>query len=132
MAPPAHCNPVPSMSSPDTPIAAPATPPPSVQPPLVGRVLPQYSFRTVVIAMTLLALAAFVYRQASLGAAWAEALVVAAAFLLACFALYAVLFLLAWIPALVGRDSWEDVGKGNPFADGQLPPQLLPPSEPKM
>lgn len=106
-------------------------PPSSVQPRLRGSVLPQYSFRTVVVAMTLLALAAFVYRQASLGAAWAEALVVAAVFLLACFALYASLFLLAWIPALIGWDRWEDVGKGNPFAEGQLPPQLLPPSEPK-
>jgi hypothetical protein len=48
---------------------------------------------------------------------------------LVCFACFAALFLLAWIPALIGRDRWEDVVKGNPFAEGQLPPQLLPPVE---
>jgi hypothetical protein len=119
------------MSTTDLPETSVPISTPSVQPRLQGRVLPQYSFRTVVIGMTLLALAAFIYRQASLGAVWAGAFVAAAAFLLGCFALYALLFLLAWIPALIGKDQWEDVGKGNPFADGQLPPQLLPPSEPK-
>ena len=119
------------MTAAEPPDAPAEQPPPSVLPRMQDRVLPQYSFRTVVIAMTLLALAAFVYRQASLGAAWAMALVVAAAFVLGCFALYAGLFLLAWIPALIGWDRWEDVGKGNPFADGQLPPQLLPPAPPK-
>ena len=119
------------MTAAESPSASAEQPPSSVQPRLQNRVLPQYSFRTVVIAMTLLALAAFAYRQASLGAGWATALVAATAFLLGCFALYAVLFLLAWIPALVGWDRWEDVGKGNPFAEGQLPPQLLPPPSPK-
>lgn len=118
------------MSHPEpSPIAT--EPPPSVLPQDSGGLLPQYSFRTAVALMTLLALAAFIYRQAARGAAWAEALVVAGAFLLGCFALYGLLFLLAWIPALIGRDRWADVGKGNPFADGQLPPQLLPPSPPK-
>jgi len=99
---------------------------------LRSRLLPQYSFRTVIIGTTALALAAFVYRQSTLGAIWAEALVFASAVILCCFFGFAALFLIAWIPALVGRDSWEDVAKGNPFADGQLPPQLLPPTEQKL
>jgi len=103
------------------------TPPASVQPRTRGSVLPQYSFRTVLIGITLLALAAFGYRQATLGAVWAEALTFTAAVLVALFAGFAILFLIAWIPALIGRDRWEDVSKGNPFANGQLPPQILPP-----
>jgi len=120
------------MTAAESPEAPADQPPPSVLPRLQDRVLPQYSFRTVVIGMTLLAVAAFVYRQSTLGAAWAMAVVVAASFVIGCFALYAVLFLLAWIPALIGWDRYEDVGKGNPFAEGQLPPQLLPPSPPKL
>lgn len=120
------------MNETESPAVLPSATTPSAEPPVRGGLLPQYSFRTVVIGMTLLALAAFVGRQAALGASWAGALVAGAAFLVGCFALYACLFLLAWIPALVGRDQWDDVSKGNPFADGQLPPQLLPPSEPKL
>lgn len=111
---------------------APDLPPASVQPRLRSRLLPQYSFRTVIIGTTVLALAAFIYRQSTFGAVWAEALVFATTVILSCFIGFAVLFLIAWIPALIGRDSWEDVGKGNPFADGQLPPQLLPPTERKL
>jgi len=107
-------------------------PPSSVQPRLRSRVLPQYSFRTVMIGTTVLALAAFVYRQSIFGAVWAQALVFASAVILCCFIGFGLLFLIAWIPALIGRDSWEDVSKGNPFADGQLPPQLLPPTERKL
>ncbi len=107
-------------------------PPASVQPRLRSSVLPQYSFRTVVIGTTLLALAAFVFRQSMFGAVWAQALVFASAVILCCFIGFAMLFLIAWVPALIGRDSWEDVSKGNPFADGQLPPQLLPPTEQKL
>lgn len=103
--------------------------PASVQPRLQSRLLPQYSFRAVVIGMTLLAVAAFVFRQSMFGAVWAKALVFASAVILCCFVAFVVLFLVAWIPALIGRDSWQDVSKGNPFADGQLPPQLLPPGE---
>lgn len=105
------------------------SPPASVQLPVRSRLLPQYSFRTVMIGTTALALAAFVYRQSTLGAVWAEAVVFASAVILCCFVGFALLFLIAWIPASIGRDSWEDVAKGNPFADGQLPPQLLPPTE---
>lgn len=103
--------------------------PASVQPKAEARVLPQFSFRTVGVGMTVLVLAAFIYRRSMLGSVWAEALVFATATILVCFACFAALFLLAWIPALIGRDRWEDVVKGNPFAEGQLPPQLLPPAE---
>ncbi len=106
--------------------------PASVQPRLHSRALPQYSFRTVIIGTAVLALAAFVYRQSMLGSVWAQALVFASAVILCCFIGFALLFLIAWVPALIGRDSWEGVSKGNPFADGQLPPQLLPPTERKL
>jgi hypothetical protein len=105
--------------------------PASVLPRLQSKLLPQYSFRVVVIGMTLLAVAAFVFRQSMLGSVWAQALVFASSVILCCFIAFVVLFLLAWVPALIGRDSWQDVSHGNPFADGQLPPQLLPPNDRK-
>ena len=45
--------------------------------------LPQYSFRTLAIGLTTLALAAFTYRQSTRGSIWAEALVFAAGTILA-------------------------------------------------
>lgn len=105
--------------------------PESVLPPERGGLLPQYSFRTVVILMTAVVFAAFAFRQAWLGEVWAQAFAVISGFLVACFTLYAILYLIAWIPARLGRDDDWEVMHGNPFADGQLPPQLLPPSDPK-
>jgi hypothetical protein len=95
-----------------------------------SRLLPQYSFRSMAVGMTTLALAAFAYRQSSRGSIWAESLVFATATIGICFLAYAVLFLIAWVPALLVREPSEDIGLGNPFADAQLPPQVLPPRDP--
>lgn len=105
--------------------AAPESLPPSED----SGILPRYGFRWMLAISTVAALLAFAYRQASGGSAVAQAVIVAAGFLACCFALYGVLYLVAWIPALVGRDRFQDIGQGNPFADGQLPPQILPPPE---
>ena len=103
--------------------------PASLPPPVAERILPQYSFRFVAIGMTFLAFAAFVFRRATQGSALAEAIVYASAVIIGCFLLQAILFVIALVPARIGRDKWQDIGQGNPFADGQLPPQWLPPDE---
>lgn len=101
---------------------------------LESGLLPQYSFRTMAIGLTTLALAAFTYRQSTRGSIWAEALVFAAGTIVVCFIAYAALFLLAWVPALLARNPEEEFAPdnpfGNPFADGQLPPQVVPPRDP--
>ena len=103
---------------------------PSVEPAQQGRLLPRVSFRTALLTVTLCAVIAWCVRQAAAGAMLAGAVVAVLACLAACFALYIVLFLFAWVPAYLGRDRWADVHRGNPFADGQLPPQILPPRSP--
>ena len=105
---------------------------------LVSQLLPQYSFRTMAVGLTTLALAAFALRQSTRGSIWAEALVFAAGTIVVCFVAYAALFLIAWVPALIGRDRGDELAPDNPFAnpfdnrfaDGQLPPQVVPPRAP--
>ena len=90
------------------------------------------------VGLTTLALAAFALRQSTRGSIWAEALVFAAGTIVVCFLAYAALFLIAWVPALIGRDQADDFAPDNPFdnpfaspfADGQLPAQVVPPRAP--
>lgn len=122
--------PAPSLDGPEPtagPLDEPAT---AASGPEDSRLLPQYSFRTVAVGLTTLALAAFAYRQSTRGSLWAEALVFATATIGICFFAYAVLFLIAWVPALIVREPWHEADPGNPFAEGQLPPQVLPPRDP--
>ncbi|MGI9474191.1 MAG: hypothetical protein ACR2NZ_21805 [Rubripirellula sp.] len=102
---------------------------PSVEPVLKSRLLPRVSFRFMLLMTTLAAVIAAVAKVAGEGDAFAYAVIVGVSFLGACFALFALLFLLTWsVSSLWYRDSF-DTHLGNPFADGQLPPQILPPRE---
>ena len=103
---------------------------PSVEPVQRGRLLPRISFRAALTSVTLCAVVAWCVRQAVAGSVLAGAVVAVLICLAACFAMYMVLFLFAWVPAYLGRDRWADVQRGNPFANGQLPPQILPPRSP--
>jgi hypothetical protein len=95
-----------------------------------SRALPKLSFRFMLTVVTLAAVVAFILRLSDSGSAVAIAVLYSLGSAALCFALFAVLFLIAWIPAVIGRDVYEDVHVGNPFADDQLPPQILPPREP--
>ena len=92
--------------------------------------LPRLSFRFLLTAVTLGACVAFTIRLALAGSPIAVAVMYSLTTLAICFALFAILFLIAWIPAVIGRDRLEDVHLGNPFSIDQLPPQVLPPREP--
>lgn len=104
--------------------------PPSVLPRERSRLLPRISFRFVLLVVTATALAAYILRLAWDGSPLATALMYSLATVVICFAAFGLLFLIAWIPAAIGRDGLEDVIRGNPFSIDQLPPQLLPPREP--
>lgn len=107
---------------------------PSVTPSVMqiepSRALPRLSFRFLLTAVTLAAVSAFTLRLALAGSSLAIAIIYSLATLVICFALFAALFVIAWIPAVVGRDPLDDIHLGNPFSLDQLPPQVLPAREP--
>ena len=81
--------------------------------------------------MTTTAILAAVARSAGSGTAYAIGVLVAVGFLIACFACFAAVFLVAWsVATLTFRGDSDDL-KGSPFAADQLPPQILPPREPE-
>ena len=80
--------------------------------------------------VTLAAGVAFTLRLAWAGSPLASAIIYSLTTLAACFSLFAALFVIAWIPAVIGRDQMEDVQLGSPFSLDPLPPQVLPPREP--
>ncbi len=79
--------------------------------------------------MTLSAVIAALARAAGGGAATAWAAMVALGFLAGSFVLFVALFLFCWAISSLWYEGESDTGHGSPFADGQLPPQILPPRE---
>ena len=96
----------------------------------ISRVLPRISFRLIMTFVTAVAALAMGVRLTLLGSPLAVGIVYAAATLLLTLAVFAALFLVAWVPAVFGRDELEDVHLGSPFSVDQLPPQVLPPRDP--
>jgi len=105
-------------------------PTPSVSEKEISRVLPRLSFRLMLVLVTLSAVVAFTVRQAFAGSSIAMALIFVVSNVAISFAFFAILFLIAWIPAVIGRDRLEDLNLGNPFSIDQLPPRVLPPRDP--
>lgn len=102
---------------------------PSVEPVVRSRLLPRFSFRLILALTAVCAVIATVGKAAGGGSAVASAAVVALGFIAVFFALSAVLFFVCWLVAILWYEGDPDVGHGSPFADGQLPPQMLPPRE---
>lgn len=114
-----------------------AEPPPRVVPataadwqPAAATFMPRYSFRTLMLVMSLLAVVALLFRQAWAGAAWAQGIGFVLLFVVGCGAMFVGLFLLAWLPATIGRDRLAETVQGSPFAGDRLPPQRVPPGQP--
>jgi hypothetical protein len=103
---------------------------PSVEPVLQSRMLPRISFRWLFALMTLAALIAAVARAAGEGGTVAYALLTSLLFLASCFAVFVLLFVLARAVAGMWYQPSSEIHDGSPFADGQLPPQILPPRDP--
>jgi hypothetical protein len=145
---------------------------PSVEPVLRSRLLPRISFKVMLFLTTFSAVVAAVARIAGNGGELAKAVMTSIGFVAACFAAFAILFLISWSVAVARKQSGvgafafsvlllaaEQLGLtvggiflpmlfiaaglflilvpvreteehvGNPFAEGQLPPQILPPRE---
>ena len=102
---------------------------PSVEPVIRSRLLPKISFRMMFMLMTLAAFLAALARMAGGGTSYAVGALVALGFVVACFACFASLFVVAWSFATLSYRGDSDDLKGSPFAEGQLPPQILPPRE---
>ncbi|WP_442506277.1 hypothetical protein SH528x_005112 [Novipirellula sp. SH528] len=108
----------------------PSAKPSSAQPVVRSRLLPRISFRFVFAITTLAAIIAAVARQAGSGGALATAAMVGLVVPVACFILFAITFLFSWaVSSLWFQGDDEQTLKGSPFAEGQLPPQIMPPRE---
>lgn len=146
---------------------------PSAQPVLRSRLLPRISFKMMFALTTLSAILAAIARAAGNGGEFASAAVAMGGFLIFCFTVFVLLFLVSWMAAsfrtatglamivmAIALMAMELLGFGlatvsnwplavffliagalllvipapkvktqNPFAQGQLPPQILPPRE---
>lgn len=103
--------------------------------PLVeSRLLPRLSLNSLLGLMTLAAVIASLARLAGQGGALALAALALVAFVGGCFLAFAGLFLVARLAALVVHRSprGREAHVGSPFAVDQLPPQMLPPREPRL
>ncbi|MDC0287852.1 hypothetical protein OAL01_00260 [Rubripirellula sp.] len=102
---------------------------PSVEPLLKSRVLPRFSFRFLFAITFACALVGAMVQAAYGGYVIAISLLVLLGSMLSFFVLGFLFFLTLWIMA--GLRPRGDVAEpGSPFADGQLPPQILPPTDP--
>ena len=102
---------------------------PSIEPVLRSRLLPRVSSRLLFALTTLAAIIAAVARIAGQGGALANGVMVSFGFLGVCFLLFALLFLISWSVSSLWYEGEPEAQDGSPFAEGQLPPQILPPRE---
>lgn len=102
---------------------------PSYEPILRSRMLPQVSFRLLLGVTALVAILSTLGRIAGDGGAVARAVLLGLGLLVAVMMLGAVLFLFSWVVATFTLVESEPEKRENPFADGQLPPQTLPPRD---
>ncbi|TWU67486.1 hypothetical protein [Crateriforma conspicua] len=101
----------------------------SFQPIQRSRLVPQISIRWLFAATLVGAILYAIARQAGEGVAIAIAFMSVAGYLAAFFATLGLFFLIAWSFAVFFRREDPDALVGSPFADGQLPPQWLPPRD---
>ncbi len=91
--------------------------------------LPQVSFRVLLGLTALVAVLSTLGRFAGDGGAVARAVLLALGVLVAVMFLGAVFFLFSWVVATFALVANEPEKRPSPFADGQLPPQTLPPRD---
>lgn len=97
--------------------------------PLKSRLLPRISFRSLFALTLVSAVVAAVARAAGGGNALAFGFISAIAFAALVVVSLAVVFLLSWMIASIGYTS-DATSQASPFAEDQLPPQILPPRDP--
>jgi hypothetical protein len=96
---------------------------------LRSRMLPQLSFRLLLGLTAGVAFLSMLGRFAGDGGAIARSVLFTLGVLFAVMMLGAVLFLFSWVVATFALVADEPASRQSPFADGQLPPQALPPRD---
>jgi hypothetical protein len=86
------------------------------------------------VVTTVGAILAAVARIAGLGTAgnaqaMASGVLVAVGFLAVCLAAFSAFFLIIWFVSIIWYRPADPWAEGSPFADDQLPPQILPPRD---
>jgi hypothetical protein len=84
--------------------------------------------------MTMGAFLAAIGRVAGVGTpgnaqAMATGVLASVGFLVVCIVAFAIFFLIAWSVSILWYRPADEMVKGSPFADDQLPPQILPPRD---
>lgn len=126
---------------------------PSYEPVQPSRMMPRFSFRWLFALTTVGAIVAAIAQIAGRGAsgssgsgsggfgpgqeaansgtaaALATGVLVTLGYLAALFAVFMLLFGIAWLVASLWYRPDDDLAQGSPFAADQLPPQILPPRE---
>jgi hypothetical protein len=95
--------------------------------PSSSRLLPQFSFRGLAWTIAISAVVAFTLRNAYLGAGWARALLYPLGVGIALAIAFAMLFLIAWLPANLVRSVYRQQQLPLNRSEDELPPQILPP-----
>lgn len=90
--------------------------------------LPRFSLKVMLVLTTVLAFCFLAFRQAILGQYWAQAVVTMLGCCVALFALFAILFAIAYFFSIVGRERIATRVE-SPFAQDRLPPQVIPPRD---
>ncbi|MEM1067959.1 MAG: hypothetical protein AAGI63_03610 [Planctomycetota bacterium] len=92
--------------------------------------LPKVSSKWLFLLTALAAVFSAIARVAGQGSSLAYAFLATFGFIAACFASFGLLFFLARAVASIWYQPPSTLEDGSPFAEGQLPPQILPPRNP--
>ncbi len=101
----------------------------STEPVLRSRLLPRISFRFLLLLTAVAAILATLARLAGDGGAFARAILFGIAVPLSVLGVGGILFLFSWTAASLTLETNELPPRDSPFAEGQLPPQTLPPRD---
>ncbi len=92
--------------------------------------IPRFTIRYILIVMTLCGLFFLVVSLAIQGKTWAIAASLSGASVVVTFLLYAAFFGFAYVLASIFGVFRQRPTGGSPFANAELPPQIVPPQEP--
>ena len=91
--------------------------------------IPRFSLRQLLIITTVSAFFCYLLAMATRGHQWAIALSFAVSSILCALIVYAAVFILAWLLAVVGGLFTKQKVAASPFANAAPPPQFITPPE---
>lgn len=91
--------------------------------------IPRFSLRQLLLITTASAVFCYVLAMATRGQTWAIVISTAVSSVLLALIVHAVLFVIAWLLALMGSMFTKQHVPASPFANAAPPPQLITPPE---